>query len=857
MEVESVDVTKWLKENKHIVTLIAILGISLLAFVIRARPVPNMEHKYLLALDPYPFYRYASYLVNNGILPKIDTMRYYPIYYIVREELLAHTYFNTLLYYILHPITGISLMDVFIVYPAIVTFLGMLAMYFAVKKLFNNRYMGLIAAFVLAVIPGFQFRSMSGYADKEPLGILLFPMIVYFIARGLKEQDVKKSAINGILAGVSSALLMSNWGGHAFIHMAIAAMMLIIVMFKDIKLKDVAMYSGWMLSIPLAVIINLRYGGWAFYGNTTFATMIIAYLSVIASYIIRNKKIKIPKGIVSVLIGVVVFVGIISLFDHAYVPNMIKQFYIQATNPIATTRLGSSVAENQPTSIAAWLGGYGAVLLILFIIGAGLLLYDGIKGMKKDVVTSILFMFTISTMIMSNLPDTNPMKYIGDAYLYFVLLFGVWLIYFYFINKDHKDISEEHILAAMWVFLTVIAARASVRILWATYFPTAIAIAYLTVKSYFIIGDKLRAKQINDKYYPYAIIAVVLIVLLVFANKSYASAIGYYPLQEKQWDVATQWVEQNTNKEDVFTHWWDYGYWVQSIWNRTTIFDGGNYHGSWNQINARFIMTGTNETQWMNALHWFHEPKYFVIVSDDVMKFYQMARIGERDIWNDGKNYQSAYYGIYYDPRGYPVKTNAISGYDKVYELNQGSIGVMSNDVTVNGMLWPAKDTLVASILLPVNSTGNETQIGPGYGVVYNKKTRMTTILPFNCVCVENKGCFNITTGGIDGCYMVLPKVDFGPYGTSPLGAIYIPGIVRDSLFTRLYLVNETIPHFKLVYDNGAPMCVTTILDKRIMGMRIWEIDYSNYSYAIDECPVEEYGVDTCGNYTYLKSILG
>jgi len=34
-------------------------------------------------------------------------------------------------------------------------------------------------------------------------------------------------------------------------------------------------------------------------------------------------------------------------------------------------------------------------------------------------------------------------------------------------------------------------------------------------------------------------------------------------------------IKDNTNEDGIFAHWWDYGYWVQTLGKRATIADGG------------------------------------------------------------------------------------------------------------------------------------------------------------------------------------------------------------------------------------------------------------------------------------------
>ena len=70
-------------------------------------------------------------------------------------------------------------------------------------------------------------------------------------------------------------------------------------------------------------------------------------------------------------------------------------------------------------------------------------------------------------------------------------------------------------------------------------------------------------------------------------EKSYSNfAPGPY---EWQWQKAMSWVRANTPESAVFAHWWDYGYWLQSIGERATILDGAVIHLLLDGIQHTFV----------------------------------------------------------------------------------------------------------------------------------------------------------------------------------------------------------------------------------------------------------------------------
>jgi dolichyl-diphosphooligosaccharide--protein glycosyltransferase len=46
-----------------------------------------------------------------------------------------------------------------------------------------------------------------------------------------------------------------------------------------------------------------------------------------------------------------------------------------------------------------------------------------------------------------------------------------------------------------------------------------------------------------------------------------------YRLQTADWIHALQWISKNTSKNSVIASWWDYGYWITTVGNRTSLAD--------------------------------------------------------------------------------------------------------------------------------------------------------------------------------------------------------------------------------------------------------------------------------------------
>ena len=174
LEERKTKVFTFLKENKNKVSYAALALIIFIGAYIRTSNLKLLKDKFLLALDPYLFYRYAEYIVEHGQLMALDVMRYVPLGYNPAAEggsfvsyLVAYAYKFVSIF-----MPNLTLMKFDILYPVLAFIPAMIFFYLLVKRLFNYRVALLSTAF-LVVLPDFLYRTMAGFSEKEPLGLLL------------------------------------------------------------------------------------------------------------------------------------------------------------------------------------------------------------------------------------------------------------------------------------------------------------------------------------------------------------------------------------------------------------------------------------------------------------------------------------------------------------------------------------------------------------------------------------------------------------------------------------------------------------------------------------------------------------
>ncbi len=211
----------------------------------------------------------------------------------------------------------------------------------------------------------------------------------------------------------------------------------------------------------------------------------------------------------------------------------------------------------------------------------------------------------------------------------------------------------------------------------------------------------------------------------------------------------------------------------------------------------------------------YARPSYLLIVDDDIPKFYQIARIGLKDVW----------FSIFYlqgvDKNIVKEASNATNML--VYVSTSGAAPT-TQDIIYNDVLFPVGSTYVTNILAPINDT---TAFEP-VGFLNIAGTGQSTMLPFNCRCVRGSGCIEIRSNGVKECYVDWGLTAVGNGLSAPAGLIFMPNITMDMLFTKLYVTEEKVPGFELVYDNGVTKDIQSLLGQRT-NIQIWKINYEEF----------------------------
>ena len=185
--------------------------------------------------------------MNNGSLPINDTMRYYPFGFEVLKENPLPSYGIAFIYYLFSFLPNFTIMKAAQIYPSFYTSIALIFFYLLCVEVFKDKKIALLSTLFLVITPGFLFRTMGGFSDKEALSnVFLFATLWLFI-KAWKTEKITY----GLLAGFTSGLAGLTWGGFNFITATIALYALLVLLSHSITKKKIVNYMIWFVIYTL------------------------------------------------------------------------------------------------------------------------------------------------------------------------------------------------------------------------------------------------------------------------------------------------------------------------------------------------------------------------------------------------------------------------------------------------------------------------------------------------------------------------------------------------------------------------------------------------------------------------------
>tara|TARA_Y100000588_G_scaffold202998_1_gene216783 strand:+ start:513 stop:2792 length:2280 start_codon:yes stop_codon:yes gene_type:complete len=531
--------------------IIGVLALSVsISMMIRSTPASyGLE---LFEFDPWFNYRATEYILENGTdayFNWIDEKSWYPFGRNVSETSQVTLHLTAAL---LYPIFnfGSSLYDFTILFSLVFGSLTAIVV-FAFVRVLGGTTAGLFAALIFSISVPIFTRGLIGWFKSEPLGLFFAFIAMYLFVSGFKFNKGKISLIKLISAGFFLSLGLSAWGGILFFVIPIV---LFYFSLPFIKNKDnFIMWAAPVFSASL-IIFSLMFERTSTFiiGYAGLAILLPTVFIIISGIVMKfsKERAKIRNSCIILIAFVASGIGIL----NSGIVGLPSFRYLNAVNPFLITQdnLTDSVAEHTTTSLSLSFTLL-SVFLIFAVIGIWVLFSRKTINLKTD-----MRIFAIITSIIA--------IYVSSAFVRLELFASVGII---ILGSTGLAIMSQKIFEQKNQNFTKL------------IFPAIIIIL-------FIIPVTMPE---NNSWLGWA----------DFPPSILSGGSSFSQFTSDDWKVAMNWIKENTSEDAVIASWWDYGYWITTLSDRTTLSDNATLI-DWQIQKIAYALITNPENSW-HILH--------------------------------------------------------------------------------------------------------------------------------------------------------------------------------------------------------------------------------------------------------------
>ena len=531
-----------------------VIGVLVLAVSIGmlVRSGPTAYGFELFEFDPFFNYRATEYILENGTdayFNWIDEKSWHPFGRNVSETSQVTLHLTAAS---LYPIFnfGSTVYDFTILLPLVFGSLTAIVV-FAFVRVLGGTTAGLFAALIFSISLPIFTRGLIGWFKSEPLGLFFAFIAMYLFVSGFKFNKGKISLIKLITAGFFLSLGLSAWGGILFFIIPIVLFYFSLPFFKN---KDnFIMWAAPAFSLSL-ILFSLMFERTSTFiiGYAGLAILLPTVFIIISGIVMKfsNERTKI-RNCAILLVGLIVSgIGIL----NSGIIGLPSFRYLNAVNPFLTAQdnLTDSVAEHTTTSL------------------------------------SLSFTFL-------------------SVFLIFAVI-GIWFIF------SRKTINLKTNMRIFAIFTSIVAIYVSSAFVRLELFAS-IGIIILGSIGLAILSQKIfeqKNQNFTKLIFPVVIIILFIIPVTMPENNNWMTWSDFPPsilnggssfsqFTSDDWKDAMNWIKENTPKEAIIASWWDYGYWITTLSDRTTLADNATLI-DWQIQKMAYALITNPENSW-HILH--------------------------------------------------------------------------------------------------------------------------------------------------------------------------------------------------------------------------------------------------------------
>ena len=475
---------------------------------------------------------------------------------------------------------------------------------------------GVFAMSMMAIVPAHLMRSVGGGYDNESVAVTAMNLTFYFWVRSLRGGD-STSWIFGLAAGLAYFYMVASWGGYIFVINMVGVHAGVLVLMGRFSDKVWASYSLFY-TVGTALAIQIPVVGWAPLKSLEQlgpCAVFIGFQILQLCELIKRKRglsrmetwqLRVQISAASLVMGVAAIWILTPSGYFGPLSSRVRGLFVQHTktgNPLV-----DSVAEHQPASSQAYFQYLHHVCTVAPIgyIMVMCNLSDSSSFLLTWGTAAYFFSHKMVRLVLLTAPIGSALGGIAVGRIFAWCIRQLW--------DASKEEDEEEIPKASLVDINGVSTNDSKKAK-----KTKKVLQTASTPSSFDGLNALRDAADTFKKSKEGIIirrGVALVIMLLFYiggvnfknycwllsnDLSHPSIIQRARLQDGRvvklddYREAYWWLRDHTPADSRIMAWWDYGYQITAIANRTTIADGNTWNHEHIALLGKALTTDMDE----------------------------------------------------------------------------------------------------------------------------------------------------------------------------------------------------------------------------------------------------------------------
>lgn len=580
------------------------------------------------------------------------------------------------IHYILHLLNiDVHIRDICVFLAPIFSGLTAISTYLLTKELWSGGA-GLLAACFIAIVPGYISRSVAGSYDNEGIAIFALQFTYYLWVKSVKTGSIFWATMTAL----SYFYMVSAWGGYVFIINLVPLHVFVLLIMGRYSNRLFTSYTTFYMlgllfsmQIPFVGFQPIRTSEHMAASGVFALLMAVAALRYLQS-VLSKSEFKYIFTVGALGAAVAVFLTVVFLTYAGIIAPWSGRFYSLWDTGYAKIHIPiiASVSEHQPTT---WFSFFFDLHILVCTFPVGL--WYSIKNINDERVFVVLYALSavyFAGVMVRLMLTLTPVVCILSA-----IAFSSLLEHYL---KDIEDTEETNTNSGGEDEQQAVNSR----------------------NMYDKAGRlrKMKHEQVHDTdtldmNLRFIVVAAIVVLLMMFAvhctwvtSNAYSSPsivlASYSNDGSRQilddFREAYYWLSQNTADDARVMSWWDYGYQIAGMANRTTLVDNNTWNNSHIALVGKAMSSNESAAyEIMTAL----DVDYVLVIfggmigysGDDINKFLWMVRIAEGEHPKDIResDYFTEHGEFRVDAEGSPTLLNSL-----MYKLSYYRFGELKLD---------------------------------------------------------------------------------------------------------------------------------------------------------------------------------